>query len=645
MGIFFLCGSKGLFAQLSPDSLYARGQALYDEGAYEESLPWLEEAAQGYLAARRWEVWTDVLSAQAGSFAGLGRYEDVAPILKAAIDTLVQHLGEDHKLVGSVCNDLGSIYASLEDCEAAMPYLQRAVAIRRKTLAPDNPSLGTTLINLSTCAEHSEGLEASNRYLEEALEIWKQAYGPDDHRLAKIYNNLGWNHGQLGLFDEQLAYYLRVVELREKGLDSLHPLLAGSYINLGIAYYWRGYYTEALAYTQKAEAVYQHNTNKNPYRLAQIYNNYAAVYDGFNDLSKARTYLWQLLDIDIIHSGKDHFYVGVSYYNLADHYAKSGEYAEALKYVQNALRIFRPLAEGEQGSYQLNLAKALTRAGEIYHALGETDAALEMIRQAEQAFSASGSTRGNIISSLSNLQAEVYEDLGQVPTARSILAEAVDFWGQNPRAAEGYLALGALELRQGRPEAAQAAFDAAAAVLTAAGQSEEDPQMLKVLAGQAEARYREGAAPSAALAEALAISQRAATLIAAWRRRGYTPEAQAQQLQEAARIYELGIHAAWALYQLDPQRSWLEQAFHLSEQGKATLLYQGLRQGDALRTGDIPQTTLEKERQLRLDRAFYQRKVYEATEADSLRLKRWRAQLFQLNRDYEALIAEIEASY
>lgn len=639
---YLLCGGASqLFAQLSPDSLHARAQELYKAGEYEEALPWLEQATQGYLANLRWEEWTDVLSTQAGCYAGLGQYQEIIPILVAAIDTLTWHLGPDHKLVGSVCNDLGSLYSALEDCEAAMPLLQQALAIRRRVLAPDNPSLGTTLINLSTCAEHSEGLEASNRYLEEALHIWERAYGPEDARLAKIYNNLGWNHGQLGLFDAQLAYYQQVVTLREKALDSLHPQLAGGYINLGIAYYARAYYAEALAYTQKAEAVYRYNDQQNPYLLAHIYNNYAAIYESLNDHPKARTYLWQMLETDLGNLGAHHFYVGVSYYNLAEHYTNSGEIAAALQYIREALRIFEPLAEGDQGSYQLNYAKALTRAGHIYLALGQTRTALQMVEAAEQAFAASGTTYGNIISTLVPLRVQVYEALQRPEAARAALTEAITFWGERPRAAESYIALGEMELRLARPQAAQAAFDAAAAVLTAAGQAEEDPQMLKALTGQAEARYRQGSA----LAEALAISQQAAQLIATWRRRAYTPEALAQHLQEAARIYEIGLHAAWTLYQQDPQATWLEQAFALSEQGKATLLYQGLRQGEALRTGDIPAATLDKERQLRLDRAFYQRKVYEATEADSLRLKNWRQQLFRLNRAHEALIAEIEARY
>jgi CHAT domain-containing protein len=287
----------------------------------------------------------------------------------------------------------------------------------------------------------------------------------------------------------------------------------------------------------------------------------------------------------------------------------------------------------------------LSLCGEIFLALGNTDSAILKMQAAEQAFAASGSAEGNLRGRLSLLEAQVYARMGRPEAARQTLETAVAFWGEHPRAVATLVALGELSLQQQRPEAAQTAFDRAAAILTAAGKAETHPMMLAVLAGQAEARYRGGTGDTTALKAALRLSQQAASLIAAWRRSSYSLGAREQHLAEAARIFETGMHAAWALHERLSDPYWIAQAFGLSEQGKATLLYQGLREGEALSTGGIPPATLALTRQLRLDRAFYQRKLYETDAADSVQLARWRRQLFQLDQKYDSLIARIENRY
>ena len=65
--------------------------------------------------------------------------------------------------------------------------------------------------------------------------------------------------------------------------------------------------------------------------------------------------------------------------------------------------------------------------------------------------------------------------------------------------------------------------------------------------------------------------------------------------------------------------------------------------------GGIPDTTLDKEKDLRLEIAFYEKQIYEeklkGEKADEEAIKNFESTLFDMKRDLEKLVEELEANY
>ena len=110
---------------------------------------------------------------------------------------------------------------------------------------------------------------------------------------------------------------------------------------------------------------------------------------------------------------------------------------------------------------------------------------------------------------------------------------------------------------------------------------------------------------------------------------------------------EGAISTLVALYEQSGAPNYLERAFMYAEKNKATRLAQALKEADARQVGRIPQELLYSEQQLRIDLAFYKKKLYESQEdtKDSLRQRNIRGKIFSLTHEYDSLIMHMEQAY
>ncbi len=113
----------------------------------------------------------------------------------------------------------------------------------------------------------------------------------------------------------------------------------------------------------------------------------------------------------------------------------------------------------------------------------------------------------------------------------------------------------------------------------------------------------------------------------------------------ATDVYENGIKLCLALADVSVnKRYWNEKAFYFNEKSKSAVLLEAISETQAKNFAGIPDSLLEKEKQLKADIAFNEQKV--AENASNAKLdKLYRDKLFALNRKYEAFSKKLEIQF
>jgi CHAT domain-containing protein len=133
-------------------------------------------------------------------------------------------------------------------------------------------------------------------------------------------------------------------------------------------------------------------------------------------------------------------------------------------------------------------------------------------------------------------------------------------------------------------------------------------------------------------------------------RSGYKAEASKLLLAKSAMdIYDRAIQAVLLRHRTLGEPQDLEKAFLFAEKSKGGILLEALSDAQAKQFANIPDSLLERERQLQLDLALYDRRIIDeqlkGKAADSTKIAQWRQKMFALQRAYETLLQQFEKDY
>ena len=118
---------------------------------------------------------------------------------------------------------------------------------------------------------------------------------------------------------------------------------------------------------------------------------------------------------------------------------------------------------------------------------------------------------------------------------------------------------------------------------------------------------------------------------------------------EVLPVYEGGIETALLLFEKTKDPNYQKAAFAFAESNKAILLLESINEKAAQQYGGIPDTLLEKEKDLRIEIAFYDKSINQEKakkeNPDEEKIKQWESTLFELESDYQRLITNLEENY
>jgi CHAT domain-containing protein/Tfp pilus assembly protein PilF len=567
------------------DKIFARAAQLYQNSRYDSATVYFEKASALYEAAQNWAGYVRACTEMAGTLSTANLHDQAEAKLNHAFAVGMSRLGEHHPDMAPIYEILGRFCVNKNDYDNAISYFQKELAIRQAaTGGSEQDKIADAHIRIGMMYADKGHYDQAVQSLQQALAV-RKAVDPElrTSETGDLYFYFGSLHIYRGEYDLALEYYSKTMAIW-KALqgDSLKGWAAANlYHNLGLVHQNKGNYLQALRLFQKSLAMCLEEFGERHSVVAIRYQGMGNAYLEMGDYVKALEFHQKSLDINLSLYGERNHSVSYGYGNLGIVYARKGDYGKALPYYQKALAIMKAVL----GQRHPDIAECCNLIGDLHLQKGDYQQALVMFQQAQQA---------NVIGFTDRA---IYHN----PSLQQVLSEE---------------------------------------------------KLLESLQKKAKALIRRAAVsphPFEDLQAALSTSQLAVELIDRIRR-GYKAEGAKLFLAEkTTETYEQAIQIAHALYRATGDPQYEEQAWQFAEKSRAGILLDALAEAEAKNFAGIPDSLLEKERRLRAELAFQEKRVLEAeakgSAADSVKILAWQAELFDLKRAYENLLAHFEARH
>jgi len=500
--------------------------------------------------------------------------------------------------------------------------------------------------------------------LQHALKLGRRKLG-DHPRVATTYQHLGSCRSQLGEYDTALRLYNISLKIRRDFYGEKHPDVGKSYMGLGVTLFFRGDYDRALKFYKKALAIKLELSGEKDVDVTSIYINIGALYVDKGDSDHALEFYNKALALAVKLYGEKHWIVAIIHNNIGYVYFLKRDYDEALKHYNQSLAIDQELF----GESHLDVARTYSNLGLVYAEQGDLTRALNLQNKALL-------IRKKILGDHHPDVAEGYFYMGQVYMKkdnyklarqnfhRAISIESLEYGKSHPDVAntyrwlaESYLReddlLRALKYCQKGLSSLLYDFDEtdiyANPEIKFANPELELLSLLRVKATAFDRRSRKSLARVKNLQMALSTYQLAADVVDKIRIEYKTEGAKLTLADNAFDVYDNGATVALELYETTENRSYLEAAFDFAERSKAGILIESLQESEAKSFAGIPDSLLARERQLRIDLAFYktqlQKEKQKKEKADPTKIQTYENRYFESHRDYKDLIKKYEETY
>lgn len=452
--------------------------------------------------------------------------------------------------------------------------------------------------------------QVANTYLDK-VPTEHFAQGEWNMIMGEVYLNKGRPDRANQLFQKALQSYNRFHQKEYAAISKCYNLLALNYLNTGN-------WDLALEHQLQTLRICEANFEKDHPEIAAAYNDMGLVYSGQGNLDESLNYYEKALQIYQKIYPENHPKIANTYTNIAIIDQREGRYPLALLNFEQALNIWKNI-------YGLNhprIAFAYASIGQVYmnlkdytQAMNYQKDALNIYRSAYQEQHPEMATTYNAIANIYAAQkkySKALDNYQQAIQANSPTFEAKDIY-QNPRL-ENY-------------------YNADILLNT-----------LVFKARSLEALHREKSLKRQDLESALSTLELCDQLIRRIRRLRINKSDKIKLGQTAKEVYEDAIRICITLAEGTLKTQYfLEKAFYFAEQSKSAVLLAAISDTDAKAYAKIPSNLLNQERYLKSEIAYYEQKIAEAPSPQEE--KKLRTQLFNLNRDYENFIQDLENEF
>lgn len=520
-------------------------------------------------------------------------------------------------------NGIGMNLIKLARYDSALAQLEMALTEGNALLGGEHVALADIYNSLGIYFYQTGDIRKVLHNFEKSLEIRIKNLGESHPDVASSYNNIGFTYQKLGDFEQALAYYQKSLKLKRELLGENNLKIAFTYKNIGNLYRDLGDYERAIEFSNKALNIRLQEYGENHNDVANSYNDLGVIYEYMGNINQSLACHLKCRSILIKLYGEDAPFLWNCYHNLSSNYKSLGDYTQALEFANKSLKI-KLSALGEKHP---KVANTYQQLASIYTNLNEWDKALENLNRAREIRQkALGEKHPHVGITIYHqarifyLQQQYQQGLESVQQALQIFVS--DFNDSsvfaNPQLEnirDVFSLLRALKLK------AELFYDFYFV----------DRKNLQFLI------------------TSLETNKLAVRLLDKMNRIYETERSRLSLREYISPLFQQAVDCAVELYNLTHEEKYLHETFFLSEKGKAAILLTSFQDLKAQKLGNIPDSLLNREKELRIDFAYYEVELQEAMEKNQFepneRIIELQNHCFELNAAHQTLINQLEVRY
>jgi len=605
------------------NKLEARAQ--YDSSifCFEKARGIYEKILARYDEPKIWGKYVSCYNDIGWNLMNKGEYENAMSYFNKALAIGADKLAQPHSQTANSYNSIAVVYRLKGDYDRSLEYLTKALAIKRQLFGENHNAVASTCNNLAIVYLEKGDYNQALAYQNQALNVKRQVRGENHPEVGMSYNNIGNIYEKKGDYDQALNYHTKALEILRRAYGDHHSSVAASYNNIGNIHEKKGDYDQALEYHNHALSIRRQALGENHPWLGDSYFNIGVVYEAKNDYEQAISNHTKSLNLRQKAFGEKHDAIARSYSNLGNIHNRKGDYAQALIFLSQALAINLALLGERHPNLVLNYVQlGLTSAGQ-----GNQAEAMAYLKKAlDRALQIHGDKHPEV--------GFVYLELGELYRKQHNLTKALNYYQKS------IIAL--------VPDF----YDTSAYANPTLQNFRPQRDLLEALRSKAETLrrlYWEKTPAPQDLETALSTYGVAAELVDKTR---WIYKAEGSKLflaQIAYPTYSKALQTALELYTLTHEASYQHQAFSFAEKGKVAVLNEALQEIRARQFTGLPDSLLEKERNLRIDLAFYETEIQKEKEKkdgrDSLKVGDFENRYFRRKYQYEQLVESLERDH
>lgn len=465
-----------------------------------------------------------------------------------------------------------------------------------------------------------------------------ELYGSNSIPVANVLVNIGVIKSQLGLFDQSINYYNKAGEIYSLNGELYLKSLASTQHNIAICYVELGDFENGLLFYEKAERSFQNLHLENSGEFESLLINLSILNYEMGDYERAIFYNSKSFNIHTDQKVNYRKWVSSGMILL-----RKGDYLNSIHSFLEALKV----GELEHGADFAGREHILPNIAMVQLKLGDFNASIKTYKEALIFIEANFGKQ-------SPVYANCLTELGQVYMKKSEAACNVG---------------GFVIEKQKNTETALRYFQQALMAVAPGFNSEkwkdnpslenvlDKAKLLSAIKSKAEAlrilaSLDQKNGLKAKSQEHLNLSMESfelATKVIHLIRTGFMNQESRLKLAENEHpVYIGAVDVASKLFELTDERKYFEKAFEFSERSRSTDFQTMMRDSHARQLGGLPDSLLQKEKELKSEVAAYEGFIFEESslpQPDTSKVSLWKDKVFVLKKSYDDLIVLLERDY
>jgi eukaryotic-like serine/threonine-protein kinase len=324
------------------------------------------------------EVRATLLDTMGRAYSGLGLYEQAAPLLREALETRRQVLGNEHADVLATLNALGNLQYDQGDYPAAERTLREALVLKRKTHGSEHAEVARALNSLASVRLRLGDARGAQGLYREGLDMRRRVLGPEHPDVARSLHNLALVANDLGDLAQAEALHRESLALKRRIHGEAHADVARGMTNLALVLYSKGDLGDSVALLREGLERQRRLLGSEHPDVARSLNNLANALLEHGDYPEAESLYRESVAIGRKALGGEHAELAISLDNLGCVLTRRGEPAAAVPLHREALAMRRKLL----GAEHPHVANNLGALADALYALGDDAGAESLHREA-----------------------------------------------------------------------------------------------------------------------------------------------------------------------------------------------------------------------------------------------------------------------